>query len=206
MSIARPTLLTFDIFGTVLDWRAGLGLPDALFERVIDRQAELEQERRFQPYAAIVAQSLVEVTGMNALLAATAGAEAGRWPLFADSRAALQRLRKVAPCVAMTNSDRAHGEQVQARLGALDGWFCAEELRVYKPDPKFWHEVARRRGVAPGRGWWHVSAYGDYDLRTARELGLTCVQVVRPHARPGPFDHEVPDLAALADLLEPEAP
>lgn len=201
MSIDRPALLTFDIFGTVLDWRTGLGLPDALFDRAIDRQGELEQQRRFRPYAEIVAQSLVDVAGTNAVLAAAAGAEAGRWPLFPDSRAAMARLRKAAPCVAMTNSDRAHGAQVQEQLGPMDGWVCAEELRVYKPDPKFWHETARRRGVALDRRWWHVSAYADYDLATARELGLTCVFVRRPHARPGPADLEVADLSALADLL-----
>ena len=202
MSIERPLLLTFDIFGTVLDWRRGLSLEGAQFERVIDRQGELEQQARFRPYAEIVAQSLVDVLRMNAVAAAAAGAEAGRWPLFADSRDALARLRRIAPCVAMSNSDRAHGVQVQEQLGALDGWICAEELRVYKPDARFWHEVARRRGVAFGPRWWHVSAYADYDHRTAKELGLTCVLVRRPHSRPGPCDLEVPDLAALAAMLE----
>ena len=52
--------------------------------------------------------------------------------------------------------------------------------------------------VAPGRGWWHVSAYADYDLETARALGLTCVLVKRPHHRPGPADLVVDDLAGLA--------
>ena len=203
MSMERPLLLSFDIFGTVVDWRAGLGLPDAQFERVVDRQGELEQQGRwFRTYAEIVAQSLVDVVRLNAVAAAAAGAEAGRWPLFADSREAMARLRRIAPCVAMTNSDRAHGVQVQEQLGALDGWICAEEVRVYKPDARFWHEVARRRGVALGPGWWHVAAYGDYDLRTAKELGLTCVLVRRPHSRVGPCDLEVRDLAELASRLE----
>ena len=201
MSIHGPELLTFDIFGTVLDWRRGLALPDALFERVIDRQGELEQQQRFRPYAEIVARSLVDVLRMNAVTAAAAGAEAGRWPLFADSREAMAKLRTIAPCVAMTNSDRAHGEQVRAQLGELDGWICAGELRVYKPDPKFWLETARRRSVEPGRRWWHVSAYADYDLAPARALGLTCVFVRRPHSRPGPCDLEVRDLADLAERL-----
>ena len=206
MSMERPRLLTFDIFGTVLDWRTGLGISGADFERVIDRQGELEQQKRFRPYAEIVAQSLVDVVRLNAVLAAAAGAEAGRWPLFPDSREAMARLRRVAPCVAMTNSDRAHGVQVQEQLGELDGWVCAEEVRVYKPDAKVWHEVAKRRSVAFGPRWWHVSAYADYDLKTARELGLTCVLVRRPHCRPGPADLEVKDLGELADRLEsPEA-
>ncbi len=201
-----PRLLTFDIFGTVLDWRTGLEsavgrrLSDAEFDRVIDRQGELE--RTFAPYAGIVAASLREVLGVDGERAARIGAEIGRWPLFPDSREALRRLRKIAPCVAMTNSDRAHGEAVRERLPGIDGWLCAEEVRVYKPDPRFWEEVARARGVPFGAAWWHVSAYVDYDLAVARRFGLTTVFVERPHSRPGPADVVVQDLDALAAIVE----
>src|SRR4051812_49627786 len=113
MSIA---LLTFDIFGTVLDWRRGLGrLSDAQFDRAIDRQGQLEQGG-WRSYAEIVAQSLVEVASISALTAAELAAEAGNWPLFPDSADALRNLRAAAPCAAITNSDRAHGNQVQAQL------------------------------------------------------------------------------------------
>jgi 2-haloacid dehalogenase len=196
----KPALLTFDIFGTVLDWRAGLG--DTDFDRIVDAQGELEQAR-FRPYAEIVAQSLVRVRGLDVVSAARMGAEAGTWPLFPDSREALRRMRSIAPLAATTNSDRAHGEQVQAQLGfRLDGWICAEEVRAYKPDRRIWEAAAHKLGRTFDRSWWHVSAYADYDLRTARELGLTCVLVRRPHSRPGDADVTVPDLAALADLVE----
>ena len=196
----KPSLLTFDIFGTVLDWRAGLG--DRDFDRLVDVQGELEQGR-FRGYAEIVAESLVRVRGMDVVSAARMGAEAGTWPLFPDSREALRRLQRTAKLAAITNSDRGHGEQVQAQLGfRLDAWICAEEVRAYKPDRRIWEAASRKLGKPFDRSWWHVSAYADYDLRTARELGLTCVFVRRPHSRPGPSDVTVPDLAALADLVE----
>jgi 2-haloacid dehalogenase len=196
----QPSLLTFDIFGTVLDWRAGLG--DRDFDRLVDVQGELEQER-FRGYAEIVAESLVRVRGIDVVSAARTGAEAGTWPLFPDSREALRRLQRKAKLAAITNSDRAHGEQVQAQLGfRLDGWICAEEVRAYKPDRRMWDAASRKLGKPFDRSWWHVSAYTDYDLRVARDLGLTCVFVGRPHSRPGPADVTVPDLAALADLIE----
>jgi 2-haloalkanoic acid dehalogenase type II len=204
MSIA---LLTFDFFGTVLDWRRGLRealsgeLSDEDFDRIMDRQGELEQER-FRPYAEIVAQSLVDELGLDAQEAARIGAGAGRWPLFADSTEALRRLRAVAPCAAITNSDLAHRAQIEAQLGfALDGWICAEEVRAYKPDQEMWRAASRRMGVPFGRDWWHVSAYADYDHSTARALGLTCVFVQRPHLRRGPADVDVEDLSALAGLV-----
>jgi 2-haloacid dehalogenase len=196
----KPSLLTFDIFGTVLDWRAGVGERD--FDRLVDVQGELEQGR-FRGYAEIVAESLKRVRGMDVVSAARMGAEAGTWPLFPDSREALRRLQRTARLAAITNSDRGHGEQVQAQLGfRLDAWICAEEVRAYKPDRRLWEAASRKLGRPFDRSWWHVSAYADYDLRTARELGLTCVFVQRPHSRPGPADVTVPDLAALADLVE----
>ena len=196
----KPSLLTFDIFGTVLDWRAGLG--DGDFDRLVDVQGDLEQER-FRPYAEIVAESLVRVRGIDVVSAARMGAEAGTWPLFPDSREALRRMQRKAKLAATTNSDRAHGEQVQAQLGfRLDAWICAEEVRAYKPDRRIWDAASRKLGKPFDRSWWHVSAYADYDLRTARELDLTCVFVRRPHSRPGPAEVTVPDLAALADLVD----
>jgi 2-haloalkanoic acid dehalogenase type II len=194
--------MTFDIFGTVLDWKAGLEreLGELDFDAVVDRQGELETEQ-FRPYAEIVAQSLVDEMGLSETEAAGIGAQAGRWPLFPDSADALRRLRSIAPCAAITNSDLAHGVQVQAQLGfPLDGWICAEEERAYKPDVSMWQAASRRLKVPFSRDWWHVSAYADYDLVTARALGLTCVFVQRPHSRPGPADVIVRDLTELADL------
>jgi 2-haloalkanoic acid dehalogenase type II len=206
----RPRLLTFDIFGTVLDWRRGLreslrrhgvGLRDEDFERVIDLQAEIEAGR-FRPYASIVAASVARALGVPLETARAIGREAGAWPLYEDSREALRRLRRVAPCVAMTNSDPGHGREIQRGLGFdLDGWITAEETRCYKPDPAFWRETAARRGSAFGRDWWHVSAYADYDLAVARRLGLTCVFVDRPHARQGIAHLYARDLADLADRI-----
>jgi len=206
----RPRLLTFDIFGTVLDWRrglreataaAGIALDDAAFDRVIDAQAA-DEAGPFRTYAEIAARSLTGVLGMAAGAAASIAAAAGTWPLYSDSREALRRMQSLVPCAATTNSDRSHGEQVQAALGfGLHAWICAEDVGAYKPDPRVWLAASARLGVEPGPSWWHVSAYGDYDLETARSLGLTCVYVRRPHARPGPSDLAVADLAELADRV-----
>jgi 2-haloacid dehalogenase len=202
----RPALLTFDIFGTVLDWRSGhlgaapeLGADD--FDRIVDRQGALEKADPSRSYSSIVAESLVEI-GIEASRARAIGERVGSWPLFADSREALRRLQAIVPCMALTNSDRAHGEQIQEQLGfRLSDWLCAEETKAYKPSEEVWRLAARRRGIAFGREWWHVSAYADYDLDVARRLGLTTVFVERPHSRRGPADHSVPDLGALADLV-----
>ena len=202
--------LTFDIFGTVLDWRTGLArdctaagrpLAPVDFDRIIDRQAQLEHGP-FTTYAEITRRSLVEVLGLDDPAARRIGASVGNWPLYPDSTAALRKLMTLGHCVAMTNSDRDHGEQVQAQLGfRLSDWVCAEEVGLYKPDPEFWKSVAERRAIDPA-DWWHVSAYADYDLAVANQIGLTTVFVARPHARPGSSTHHVGDLHGLVSLLE----
>jgi 2-haloacid dehalogenase len=208
----RPALLSFDVFGTILDWRAGLRaslsvrgrtLSEADFDRVVDRQGALEQAEPGRAYAAITARSLVDVLALGAAEAGAIGREVGTWPAFPDARPALRRLSARAPLVALTNSDVAHGVAVQARLGVRPAhWLCAGALGLYKPDPAFWRAAAARTGAAFGPAWWHVSAYGDYDLGPARALGLTTVLVGRPHRRRGPADLVVPDLLALAEVVD----
>jgi 2-haloacid dehalogenase len=190
-----PTLITFDIFGTVLDWNRGLAeaverttgreLLRSEFDRIIDVQGAEEQGPEFRTYRAILASSLVKVLKMRPDDADAIAERAGRWPLFGDAHEGLRKLMEIAPCVAMTNSDRAHGNDVEAQLGfRLTEWLPAEEIRVYKPSPRFWQEASERLKVPFGPDWWHVSAYADYDLRVAKSLGLTGVFVPRRHARP----------------------
>jgi 2-haloalkanoic acid dehalogenase type II len=209
-----PRLLTFDVFGTLIDWHTGLGTACAAagrhitpveFEAIIDAQSEIEHGP-FRPYAEITATTLEAVLGLDPGAARHIGATLGGWPPFPDAAAALRRLMRVAPVVAMTNSDRVHGQQARCRLGLdLSDWVCAEDVRAYKPSPAFWRAVSQRTNVEPGPDWWHVSAYSDYDLEPARVFGLTTVFVGRPHARPGPADLAVADLAELAHAVERRA-
>ena len=195
----KPALLTFDLFGTVVDWRSGLrraigtDIDDATFERVIDAQAADEQAA-FRPYVEIVARSLVHVLHVDPITANDIGERAGEWPVFADAPAAIRELLGRARCGATTNSDLAHRPAIEAQLGArLDPWICAGQVGAYKPDVRIWEAARDATGVPFGPAWWHVSAYADYDLATARTLGLTCVLIRRPHHRPG-----TPDLVDLA--------
>jgi FMN phosphatase YigB (HAD superfamily) len=204
VKLVRPELITFDFFGTVINWQAGFQVGDK-FDAVVDAQGRMEKER-FRRYADIVADSLVEVCGFDRARAEAVGKNVGYFPFYADSRAALHRLMKIAPCAALTNSDLAHKAQILEHLGYLSGWTCAEEVGCYKPAREFWLRAKDRFGVEPGPSWWHVSAYGDYDLETATELGLTRVFVRRPHHRPGPHDVAVSDLGVLADRLDAEFP
>ena len=209
--MSTPALVTLDIFGTVLDWRAGLiasareagvELSERAFEDVIGYQARMERAGPYRSYAEILAESLVRVARIGQTASRDIAANAGRWPLFPDAADGIRTLMRLAPCVAMTNSDQTHGADVQKQLGfRLNGWICAEDVRCYKPAPEFWNAVSSRRGVAFGPEWWHVSAYADYDMETASKFGLTTVFVERPHCVWGPSTLTAPDLRAVAALV-----
>ncbi len=207
--VRRPQFVTFDILGTILDWRSGLdascraaGRPlRGKFDRIVDAQAELEQGS-FVDYATVTERSLTSVLGLEEAEAAVIGAEVGAWPLYPDA-AVPGAMMQIATCGAMTNSDRVHGQQIQAQLGfCMDVWLCAEDTRIYKPDPGFWLQMSRLRGLEPSPAWWHVSAHADYDLDVANQLGLTTVLVIRPHSRPGTASHVVQGLEELLDLVQ----
>ncbi len=184
------------------DLRAeGISTTPEIFDQIIGIQGTLEQQS-FRPYRDIVALSLSQVLGMPNAKAQEIGRRAGKFPLYEDSETALRKLMKKVPCIAMTNSDFAHGEQVQSQLGfRLTDWVCAEEVKVYKPSESFWRIVSERRNVPLRRDWWHVAAYADYDLKVAKQLGLTTVFISRPHNHSGPADYTFADLNTFADAI-----
>ena len=171
------------------------------FDRVIDLQGELEREQGgYQSYASITAQSIADLVGPKH--ATAIGREVGTWPLFDDAAPALQKMMARCACGAMTNSDVAHGEDVQRSLGFhLTHWICAEDVRAYKPNPAFFDAARDRTGHPYDASWWHVSAYADYDLDVAASLGLTTVFIPRPHSREAPAKLTFPDLEALAEKV-----
>lgn len=205
--LSKPKLFTFDIFGTVVDWQRGMKeslaryereMGEDDFDRIVDAQGR-EEQSQFRSYREITADSLIQEIDVPTEVADLIGEEVGRWPLFPDSAEGLRQLMKIAPCVAMTNSDRQHGVDVQKSLGfSLSHWFCAEDLKVYKPSPEFWREVSRLLKIPLDSSWCHVSAYADYDLNVARSLGLTTVFIPREHSRLGPADMNAKDLLDLA--------
>jgi 2-haloacid dehalogenase len=184
----KPRLITFDVFGTIVDWRTGLfadlkalgvDIAPMLFDRIIDVQGALEQNEQML-YRDNVAHSLVDVCDISPEEGDAIGKRVGTWPLFPDAREGLLRILDAGiPICAMTNSDREHGKQVQSQLGfAFTHWFCAEQTGIYKPSRGFWESVSESLAEPYGPQWWHVSAYGDYDLGVAHSLVLSTVNNV----------------------------
>jgi 2-haloacid dehalogenase len=220
-------VLTFDCYGTLIDWEAGIlaairptldahGVAltdDELLERYGNREAALECGA-YQSYRAVLAGSfgaLAQELGIEVTAAELSafGESVSDWPAFPDSTGALQRLAHRYRLGIITNCDDDLFAASAQRLGISFEWvITAEQAREYKPRPAPFLLALKAIEVRPER-ILHVAQSLYHDHVPAKNLGLATVWVNRRHDRPGfgatppanaSPDLEVPDLSTLADL------
>jgi 2-haloacid dehalogenase len=214
---------TFDCYGTLVDWNAGIRaelarlLGDQDADRRLTRYHEIEpriqSERRDASYREVMALVLAE-------LAAEAGAELpeeerdalGRslpgWPVFPDVPDALAEAHgRGWRLFALSNSDRDLIEASMAAIGApFDGAIVASEIGSYKPAHGHWQAFYETTGADRARHV-HVAQSHFHDIVAADELGLPSIWINRlgERAEPAPT-RELPTLTGLADTLDELVP
>lgn len=221
----RFDALTFDCYGTLIDWEAGIlaGLRRSLAAREIDPpddqllkiygQAEATAEAgRYRPYREILAGCLREVCAQYGIepgdeAAAAFGASVADWPAFPDSGAALQTLKARYRLGVITNCDDDLFEVSNRRLGVeFDSVVTAQAVGSYKPDHRNFEAAFAALGLPRDR-ILHVAQSLFHDHVPAKELGLSTVWVDRRHGGPGfgatppaavTPDATFPDLASFA--------
>jgi 2-haloacid dehalogenase len=228
----RYTHLTFDCYGTLIDWergilaalrpvlaRHGLALTD---DRILELYGELEAAAEAGPYRRYRAVLAAVMAGFGARLGFAPSAEereafaasVGRWPPFPDTVEALRALGRRHRLVILSNVDDDLFAQ-SARHLATDfaAVITAQQVGSYKPDRRNFRFALARLGAPPARVL-RVAQSLYHDIAPANELGLTAVWVNRRHDRPGfgatpaataQPDLEVPDLRKLARLVEASA-
>ncbi len=223
-------VLTFDCYGTLIDWEAGMraafrsilgahgiGPEDVTDEHLLERYAGHEAAIEAGPYVRyreVLARSCAGVCrelGVEATAEELAafGGSVRDWPAFPDSGDALRRLHERFALAVITNCDDDLFAASEARLGvAFDFVITAEQVGSYKPDPRNF-EAAFRRLERPRHRILHVAQSLFHDHVPARALGLSSVWINRRHDRPGSGatppadarpDLETPDMASFADL------
>lgn len=224
----RFTHLSFDCYGTLIDWERGileavtpvLTPPGSRAEAawIVARYADHEAALEAGPYI-----SYADVLrGVMERLAVDAGVEVddaerevlvrsvGRWVPFADTVDALERLATRYALVIASNVDDAIFEETARMLGVpFAAVITAEQVRSYKPARPHFDEILARTGAARERVL-HVAQSLYHDHVPAQRLGFTTAWVNRPSVHPGVGvaraagarpDLEVPDLASLAEAL-----
>jgi 2-haloacid dehalogenase len=209
---------TFDCYGTLIDWNAGIeAVLERLFgveqaPRLLARYHELEPEieaEEYRPYAAVLTLALERLAREEGLglPEGETGALAHslpEWPPFPEVPDALGELRRRGWQLAiLSNSDRDLIAASERRIGVpFDLTVVAEDVGSYKPARGHWERFLEATSAERDRHV-HVAASLFHDIAPAAELGLTSVWVNRldepSDDRPA---RELPDLTQLPDTLD----
>jgi len=199
--------LSFDCYGTLIDWEAGIaavlgpwarehGLDlddEALLSAYAEHEAHSEVETPAALYPDILARSFHALADqLGASLseedAQRLAASVPDWPAFPDSAAALTALATRYRLIILSNVDRASFAGSNARLGvSFDAIVTAQDVGSYKPSPRNFAALVERAatlGVGSG-GLLHVAQCLFHDHLPAKRVGLPTVWINRRHDRPG---------------------
>jgi len=227
LDFSRFEILTFDCYGTLINWEAGLlpalhrvlsahgkNIDDGTLLRLYGDFEQRSEAGPFQPYrevlSSVVGQfgkelgftpSLEEVSSLARSLST--------WSPWTDTVGALRQLKTKYRLAILSNIDDDLFASTRPKLEVeFDEVMTAQQAQAYKPSLKLF-ELALNRVKAPAHRVLHVGQSLYHDVVPAQALGLATVWVNRPSARPGvgavKQAHAIPDvtvssLAELADL------
>ena len=195
---------TFDCYGTLVDWNAGLAGAlggDELLARYHEVEPVVQSESPGLRYREVLRETARRL-GVDADPAETLPS----WPVFGDVRPELETARSRDWRLAiLSNSDRDLIESSIESIGVpFDLAIVASEIGSYKPAHRHWEAFAESVGRPPDV---HVAQSHFHDVVPARALGIPTVWINRLGERAVPRPtRELSGLTGLADTLEELAP
>jgi len=232
MNLTDFKVLTFDCYGTLIDWESGMveGLKpltarvgrDLGRNEILEGHARHESSqqqwtpaKRYSELLATVYKRLAEEWGVAATPeeCAAYGLSVGRWPAFADSPGALRYLKEHYKLVILSNVDNESFAASNKKLGvAFDAVYTAEDIGSYKPSDRnfeYMLDKLKTLGIAKHE-ILHTAESMFHDHAAANRHGLASCWIYRRHDQEGfgatmhPGDMPKYDFRfnAMADLAE----
>lgn len=213
-------VLTFDCYGTLIDWEAGIreafqqalrnsGQTTVSAERLValydEEERRVEKEKPHKSYREVQSQAVKAVARKSDWNIADSNilSEAlPKWKPFPDTNPALERLAKHHTLGILSNGDN---DLLAATLTHFTVPFqiiiTAEQIRSYKPGPA--HFKAARKIIGTKR-WLHVAGSLYHDIEPAAELGVPAVWVNRNSAIAGlsTLNRTVKNVGNLTELAD----
>jgi len=200
-------VLTFDCYGTLIDWETGIinglaPLTSRLGARVsrdeiLQAHAKYEsRQQRWTPGRAYpqiltsVYRRLAEEWNLPISIseAEDYGNSVANWPAFPDTAEALQYLKQHFKLVILSNVDARSFSASNARLQVVfDGVYTAEDIGSYKPSHRnfeYMLEYLSDLGMTAA-DVLHTAESLFHDHTPANAFGLTSCWIYRRHAQPG---------------------
>ncbi|HEX2307764.1 MAG TPA: haloacid dehalogenase type II [Jatrophihabitantaceae bacterium] len=207
MNLADFEVLSFDCYGTLIDWETGIaavlrpwadghGLEmtdEQLLRAYSTHEAEAEATYPAELYPQILARSmraLGEALGVPVSddEAESLAVSVPSWPAFPDSAQSLERLGRRCKLVILSNVDRQSFAGSNEKLGVtFTSILTAQDIGSYKPSPRNFETLEREvdlLGMARGK-LLHVAQSLFHDHVPAKAAGLPTVWINRRHAKPG---------------------
>ncbi len=189
--------LTFDCYGTLIDWALGISQvvqpimrthdveigDDRLFEMYLTVEADIEGGD-YKPYRKVLRQAVRRLGTQLDITLTNAEAErfadsVGKWPPFPDTNDALRRLQDEFRLAVISNvDDDLFHETARHFSVSFDEVITGEQVGAYKPDLAPFETAFTRLGVPPNR-MLHVAQSVYHDLNPAGRLGIDCVWLQR---------------------------
>jgi 2-haloacid dehalogenase len=203
LDFSRFEILTFDCYGTLIDWEAGIlsalrrvlsahgkKIDDATILKLYGDFEQRSEQGAFLPSREVL-ESVVHQFAAELRFAPTA--EEARslpdslstWKPWPDTVAALRQLKTRFKVAILSNVDDDLFALTRPQLEVdFDEVITAQQAQAYKPSLKLF-ELALSRIHAPAHRVLHIGQSIYHDVIPAQALGLATVWVNRPSARPG---------------------
>ena len=219
--------LTFDCYGTLIDWERGaLGIlrpwadgqgldagDDDLLARFAAAQVDQETIRPIKRYPDVVGEAFAEIAAGYRMTLSVEDRERlarsiGDWPPFADTVQALHDLKRRFRLGVLSNVDVCSFTRTHARLGnVMVVIVTADDAGSYKPALAHFHrgiDEFAKLGITKAR-ILHVAQSRFHDIAPAGSLDLTCARLDRRRGREG-LGLNIPSAAetpyVVADMAE----
>jgi 2-haloacid dehalogenase len=203
LDFTRFEILTFDCYGTLIDWETGIlsalhrilsahekKIDDAELLKLYGDFEQLSEQDPFHPYREVL-QSVVRRFGAELGFDPTAGEirslpdSLAGWKPWPDTVAALRQLKSRFRLAILSNVDDDLFATTRPQLGVeFDEVITAQQAQAYKPSLKLF-ELALSRIRTPAHRVLHIGQSIYHDVIPAQSLGLATVWVNRPSARAG---------------------
>jgi 2-haloacid dehalogenase len=193
-STRRTRWVTFDCFGTLVDWNTGFAnlltplfgpQTSAVLRAYHHWERELEAGRPHRLYREVLPSALLRAAAAVGVSLSEARARTllegwGLLPVFPDVEHMLERLRGMGCRLAvLTNCDNdLFAQTARAFRQPFDLVITAEQAGTYKPSARHFERFAEVTRVAR-RDWVHVACSWYHDISPARTLGIQRVWLDR---------------------------
>jgi len=219
--MTRPALLTFDCYGTLIDWHGGLcaALRDLVGEeadvnRLAERYVALEREIEagpYLPYREVMARTLERLMAEADLPLPSDRRDAFAeslpgWKPFPEVPTVLAQLGRHAPLAILSNIEDDLLDTSVKKLGVpIHARVTAQQVRSYKPSHAHFEHILKTSGLDKTE-ILHIAASLHHDIVPTRELGIPHLWINRRDEHPPdwlPAARIHTDLSPLLRIFSP---